>query len=338
LKHVDFLIAGQGMAGTFLSQELLKSGRSVLVVDDFLKECAGLVGAGICNPITGMRFVKTWKSDEIFPNLAELYAPIESLLNQKFFFKKDIIRVLKSEEEAEIWQKKLLKNDYGNFADTTTPIPDVYKNLLTTPHGAFFIRNAGWADMSSLIKSWREFLKSKELFIEGEILVKDIKILDDGIEWKGIFAKKIIFCGGWRDSANPFFQYVEFQPTKGEVLTLVLKDFPEDFSISSKFFILPIGDGIFRAGASNDWDNLNEIPTEFGKQEILEGIQSFLKTDIEIIDHKAGIRPALKDRHPYYELHHDIPQLGIFNGLGAKGASLAPYLAKKFSETLLKIF
>lgn len=324
------------MAGTFLSHELLKSGRSVLVVDNFFKECAGLVGAGICNPITGMRFVKTWKSDEIFPHLQELYGPVESLLQRKFFFKKDIIRVLKSEEEAEIWQKKLFKNDYGSFADVSTPLPDTYKDLLKTPFGSFFIRNAGWVDMASLITSWREFLKGKGLLIESELLLKDVKIHNDGIEWNGISARKLIFCGGWRDKENPFFQYIEFQPTKGEVLTLLLKDFPEDFSISSKFFILPIGGGIFRAGASNDWDNLNEIPTEFGKQEILEGIRSFLKTDIEIIDHKAGIRPALKDRHPYYELHPDIPQLGIFNGLGAKGASLAPYLAREFAQTLLK--
>ncbi len=324
------------MAGTFLSHELLKSGRSVLVVDNLLKECAGLVGAGICNPITGMRFVKTWKSDEIFPNLDTLYSPIETLLKRKFFFKKDIIRVLKSEEEAQIWRKKLLKNDYRSFADISTPLPEKYRNLLKTPYGSFFIRNSGWADMAALITGWRRFLKEKGLLLETELVLKDIELQPDGVVWNGTHARKLIFCGGWRDSTNPYFQYVEFQPTKGEVLTLFLKDFPEEFTISSKFFLLPIGNGIFRGGASNDWDNLDEIPTEFARQEILEGLQTFLKTDIEIIDHKAGIRPALKDRQPYYELHPELPQLGIFNGLGAKGASLAPYLAKEFAKNLLK--
>jgi len=52
----------------------------------------------------------------------------------------------------------------------------------------------------------------------------------------------------------------------------------------------------------------------------------------EIVDHIVGIRPANSQRRPFVGLHPQYPQIGICNGMGTKGCSLAPY----FSEQLVQ--
>ncbi len=54
----DFLIVGQGLAGSLLAWELMQRGAKVLIVDNGMPN-ASQVAAGLINPITGMRFAKT---------------------------------------------------------------------------------------------------------------------------------------------------------------------------------------------------------------------------------------------------------------------------------------
>jgi hypothetical protein len=65
--QVDYLLVGQGICGTFLSWYLQKAGLSFLVIDDYRPNSASLTAAGIINPVTGRRIVKTWIIDEVMP-------------------------------------------------------------------------------------------------------------------------------------------------------------------------------------------------------------------------------------------------------------------------------
>ena len=51
--QVDFLIVGQGLAGSLLAKELLRRGRTVHVVDDRWKSSSSQVAAGLMTPLTG---------------------------------------------------------------------------------------------------------------------------------------------------------------------------------------------------------------------------------------------------------------------------------------------
>ena len=64
--QVDFLIVGQGLAGSLLAQELLRRGRTVHVVDDHWKSSASQVAAGLMTPLTGRRFTLTKDYPELF--------------------------------------------------------------------------------------------------------------------------------------------------------------------------------------------------------------------------------------------------------------------------------
>ena len=49
----------------------------------------------------------------------------------------------------------------------------------------------------------------------------------------------------------------------------------------------------------------------------------------EIIDHVAAVRPTPRRFLTHCKLHAEYPQLGVINGLGSKGALVAPAFAIK---------
>jgi len=48
----------------------------------------------------------------------------------------------------------------------------------------------------------------------------------------------------------------------------------------------------------------------------------------------AAERPANMERRPFVGLHPLHPSVGVFNGMGTKGCSLAPYFAHEFAQYL----
>jgi glycine/D-amino acid oxidase-like deaminating enzyme len=77
------------------------------------------------------------------------------------------------------------------------------------------------------------------------------------------------------------------------------------------------------------------LPTQEKKAFLLDQVRAILQVSFEVLDHRAAIRPTVKDRRPLLGRHPQFPQLALFNGLGTKGASLAPYWANHFADVLL---
>ena len=65
--QVDYIIVGQGIAGSVLAWFLHKAGKNVKIIDDAASSAAWRVSLGVCNPITGKNFVTTWKARVVFP-------------------------------------------------------------------------------------------------------------------------------------------------------------------------------------------------------------------------------------------------------------------------------
>ena len=74
--RVDYIIVGQGICGTLLSNQLEKAGQSFVVIDESRPYTASKVASGIINPVTGRRIVKTWMIDELMPFAWETYQSI----------------------------------------------------------------------------------------------------------------------------------------------------------------------------------------------------------------------------------------------------------------------
>ena len=56
--ETNYIIIGQGLAGTLMAHELLKANESFLVIDEYRESTSSKVAAGMFNPISGKRMVK----------------------------------------------------------------------------------------------------------------------------------------------------------------------------------------------------------------------------------------------------------------------------------------
>ena len=136
--------------------------------------------------------------------------------------------------------------------------------------------------------------------------------------------------------SNPFFNQLPLDGTKGELFIIRAADLDLDVIINTSVFILPLGDNLFKVGATYNWEDKTNEPTTHGKQELIDRIKEILNCDFEIIEHFAGVRPTVKDRRPLLGTHPQHANFHILNGLGTRGVMLAPTLAKDLYDFIEK--
>ena len=160
--------------------------------------------------------------------------------------------------------------------------------------------------------------------------------MKEGVKYNDIKAKKIVFCEGFGLKQNPYFKYLPMQEAKGELLTIYAPKLNIDFLIKAAVFVLPLGNDHYKVGATFNWKDKTLKPTQEGRSELVNKLNTFLTTPYTIIDQTAGIRPTVKDRRPLVGVHPKYKQLAILNGLGTRGVMLAPILAKQLFGFLEK--
>ncbi|MBI2271272.1 MAG: FAD-binding oxidoreductase [Bacteroidetes bacterium] len=331
----DFLIVGQGIAGTVLAHTLIGQGKAVLVVDDWNYSSSSKVAAGLYNPIVFKRLTQSWMIDELLPVAEKFYTDLEQILGEQLFYKKEIVKLFAEKSEKDLWLKKAKEEEQKKYLSGTVE-QDFLTEVINSGNGAGFVKQAGNVEVKKMLTLFRAHLKKQNLIIEEKFNYADLLLNGESVNYKGIRAKKIIFCEGFRAGENPYFNWLPFKLTKGEILTIKLSGgiIPDDKCINKGVFILPMGNDVYKVGATHNWNDLNEIPTEQGKNELIEKLNRILKISYQVIAHEAGVRPTVRDRRPLIGLHPKHSSIGIFNGMGTKGIMLAPYFAVHFSETL----
>lgn len=330
---LDYIIVGQGLAGTVISDFLLKNGKKILVFNSSKPNSSSNVAAGIFNPITGRRVVKSWMADTLIPYAFNYYKTLENELNIDFFHPKDVVEVINNIKDLNEWQTRTEVETMKKYLMYDAP-DELYRNKISTYQKLFRINSSGWMNIFKFVETYGNKLRSsgklKEIIFDYSLL----KIEDNLISYKEHKSSKIIFCEGPDISNNPYWNWLPMVPAKGEILTIECIEFPEDFILLNGIFILPQGKNQFRVGATYEWNFENDFPTQKGKSNLLERLESILKVSFKIIDHKAAIRPTVKDRRPILGQHKEYKNIFIFNGLGTKGVLLAPYFAAHFIDYL----
>lgn len=75
--EIDFLIIGQGIAGTAMGYRLEQAGQSFLIFDLPESNKSSRVAAGLYNPVTGRKMVKSWMAEYLFPKIEPFYQEME---------------------------------------------------------------------------------------------------------------------------------------------------------------------------------------------------------------------------------------------------------------------
>jgi glycine/D-amino acid oxidase-like deaminating enzyme len=328
----EYILVGQGLAGSILALELLRKGRTITVFDTPDRNCSSIIAAGMFNPVTGRKFIETWRAGEIFPYLLDYYPKLEEELNSKFFYPRSMFRPFLTDQEHET-MLSIINSGSGKFFDRIIEsFPD--KTPYYNEFGGLFLKYTGYVNIPVLMNSIRDFIRPRVNFFEEFFDYKKLKIHSDRVSYRSFSATKIIFCEGYAAENNPLFNWIPFRAVKGDILYIQPEVLP-GFIFNRQIFIIPWTDGTCRAGATYDWDYPNTKPSEKAKNYLLEKLNRFFLVNYRISGHVAGIRPATLDRRPVLGLHPELPAVGIFNGLGSKGVSLAPYFAGMFVDNLL---
>ncbi len=334
-QSIDYLIVGQGLAGSILAYEILKTGATLSIINDTNGECASKVAAGIFNPITGKRFVKTWHCDEIYPTIIPYYSRLEQELSFKFLHQNQIIRPISNIKEQN--QLISLADDsenekYIEFKSNITEIA-AFSNM---NFGAISTKIGGWVDVPALLNILKKHLEKTTNYLNQIFNYELIEFKNDEIFYKEIKYKKIIFCEGNGALKNPYFNWLPFNTVKGEILNIDMDSALKNYILLNGIFIVPISNEIYKVGATYNWADKSSEITKEGRNELELKLKKLLKNNYQIISQQAGIRPATIDRRPFVGLHPKYENIAIFNGLGTKGVSLAPYFAKEFTNFIIK--
>lgn len=331
--HVDFLIVGQGLAGSLLGYQLLQKKQLIHIVDDPDIPAATSVAAGIFNPVTGKRMVLTWNAHQIFPYLNQFYPKLQQKLGNKFFHPMPIYKPFKTPIEMNDWMGRSTQENYSPFIEKINT-GNRYSTYLHDNHGGICLRQGGFVRLDILKSQLQNFFIDHGVYDPQKFDHGLLNLSNNHIHYQGITAKKIVFCEGPGVIGNKFFSWLPFQPVKGEILEAKLEQ-ELNFIVSRDIFIVPLGEKKCWVGATYDQQNLDLKTTEEGKSLLINKLKKVIEINYSITGQRAGIRPASQDRRPLIGLHPEYLQLAIFNGFGTKGVSLMPYYAEQFANFML---
>lgn len=331
--QTDFLIIGQGLAGSLLAWELLNRGKRVIVVDAGLENASG-VAAGIINPVTGMRWVKTADADSLLPAARQYYGELAKLFNQQFYSDLPMVRFFQSEAERDTIKKKLQDPEYSPYFGEIQYGQS--REEFNTPYGAIEQKNTGYLKTKALVNCLKHYFLDRGGYIPADF---DYQLIfsNSRIIWREISAANVIFSEGHQVKNNPWFNWLPMQPAKGEILTLSYdKSFP-GYMVNFGNWLLPLEPGNIRLGATFDRNFNDALPTPTGRQTLLNRLQPYAPklAQAELCAHQAGIRPSTLDKAPFLGCHPSYAQISIFNGFGAKGSLLIPRYCRQFADFLI---
>jgi glycine oxidase len=323
VQEVDYLVVGQGLAGSLLACLLQMEGKDVLVIDNAHRTAASLSAAGIMNPITGKRLNRPFMIDCLLENAFRVYPAIERHLDLSFFRRRTVLRLLRSADEQNQWQERLASGEYTKYLGAI----DCPRFPAAEPwFGGFEIARAGQLDVAVFIRSARDKFAAADRLVESEFNYDELRFSKNAVAWRGYSAKAVIFCEGYKLNGNPFFQSIQLNPAKGEMLTLRAPEFAEDRIVQRGKWLFRSAKNEIKAGTTYTWDQADEIPTQTAREEIEQSIRQFTNFDFEVINQTAGVRPVIRvDNRPIVGTHPQNRQVAVLNGLGSKGVLQAPF-------------
>ena len=329
MKSVDYLIVGCGLAGIALSEILFEQGHSFLVYDNNSQQSSS-VAAGMYNPVILKRFTPVWRAMEQLQLVKPFYERLETKLNLKLDYLFPLLRRFASIEEQNLWFSAADKPALEPFM--SLDVVSYNNEGVDAPHNYGEVLHAGRVHTELLVRSYRDYLSKQDLLVKDSFNYENIQFKSDALYYNGRPIKNIVFAEGFGLKDNPFFNHLPLGGTKGEVLTLKIPGLDLQWPIKSSVFVIPLGDDLYRVGATYNHKDKSHAPSEEGKQELLEKLSRFIKLPFSVVDHRAGVRPTVKDRRPLVGKHPEFNNMYVLNGMGSRGVMIAPYAAKQLYD------
>jgi glycine/D-amino acid oxidase-like deaminating enzyme len=200
--------------------------------------------------------------------------------------------------------------------------------------GYGIIKPALLVDPAALVDAHKSKLQRAGILLKEHFEEDELQV-GNGVIYRDISAEKIIYCDGAAGSSSRYFKRLPFALNKGEALIVDIPGLPPGPILKKGISLVPWKDGLFWVGSSHEWKYETADPTDLFRERTLAALQSFCRLPLTLVDHLSGLRPATLERRPFVGFHPTNPAVGIFNGLGTKGCSLAPYFAEHFVQSII---
>lgn len=330
---VEYILVGQGISGTMLSWFLHKEGKSFIVIDEGKENTSSKVAAGLINPITGRRYVTSWMIDELIPFAKQTYTMAGTYLENNFIQEKGAIDFFTSPQMRDAFVNRITEDDTYLH---TFPDQNHFNQFFNYDFGCGQVRPVYIVNLYGLLQAWRIELKKQKAVLEEHFDINALQVAEDGVKYGAITAQKIIFCDGITAMKNPWFELLPFSANKGEAMIIHSEDLTNEYIFKKGMILAPLQEqNLYWVGSNYQWEFEDDKPTEKFYEQTVHHLKNWLKVPFEVVAHKAAVRPATVERRPFVGLHPHQPTVGILNGMGTKGTSLAPFFANQLVQHLV---
>lgn len=302
-------IIGGGVAGCVAALVCEEEGLRPQLVSSQQPGQATRVAAGLMNPVSGPRLAVIPNARRLLDAAVRFYRIWETRLQTSLLQPLLIERRLRSEEERFHASKRRASGELEEWVEAWLP-------------DAVLLRGYR-LDTDRLLASVQARLEKSHAWIESNQDPRSPRIEE---RW--------IWATGWRASVEGPFTWVPFAPVKGQCVESAWMNPPERALLDRHFWHVPIGDGKLRSGATFERE-FSHLEPDLGQARPirLAALQAFGPTSGEprLL---AGVRPVTQDRNPVVGSHPEWREHWILNGLGTRGAIMAPALAGQLVATL----
>ncbi|MGE9271048.1 MAG: NAD(P)/FAD-dependent oxidoreductase [Verrucomicrobiales bacterium] len=297
-------IVGFGLAGVCLAWRLHERGEVFEWCDTERPEAASRVAAGLINPVTGKNFEPSWRLGEFLPEAVSFFRHIEETTGEEFWHPLPIHRWVSAKD----WKKVEGKLERPEVAEWVERVDGGQGDW----HAVVVLKGGGRLNVRRFCEASARFFAERRR--------------------ESLTPGRVLRCEGATGLMSG--QWGEHRCAKGEILTGEIPGWDEGkIEIGGGGWLIPIGGGCFKAGATYEWEELDGRPTRDGAEKVMAILRRLGVEHFVLQQHEAGVRPIVR---------RSMPLIGVlengevgFNGLGSKGSLYAPGVSRRLVDWLV---
>lgn len=323
----DVLVLGHGAAGAAFVEECHRRGLRPGVVQMDRPGQATRVAAGLVNPVVLRRYMPCWRAGEMLRTAEAFYRSLSSDPSGGPWHPVPLLEVFTNANARHQWTLQQADPERRAWMSAAQDEGSLYPQV-RMPHGHGIVRACAWLDTAGLLDRQEAQLRAQGQWLPQAVAAGEVEESSTGVRIGAWSAPWLVCCEG------PFTDHAGMVPVKGENLLVRVPGPALQHVLHHGVFVLPVGDDRYRVGATFQWDDPWSGPTPEARRWLLDRLSRVFTPDVrvEVEAQYVGVRPTARDRRPI--LGRTTARQAILNGLGARGAMLAPWCAQHLAAHL----